>query len=117
MEINTIILNDKKYVLVEEERYQQMLALISDHHPSAEEPSYLPANEERLPHEMVKRLCAENPLRVWREYRGFSGRQLATAAGISPAYLSDIETGRKDGSIAVLKRLAALLRVDVDDII
>ena len=94
--------------------------------------SYLPANEERLPHEMVKRLCAENPLRVWREYygfsreyrgfsheyRGFSMEQLAAAAaGISPAHLSDLEQGRRALSPAVLKRLAALLRVDVDDII
>nr|WP_315181123.1 helix-turn-helix transcriptional regulator [uncultured Cardiobacterium sp.] len=75
------------------------------------------AQEERLPHEMVKRLCEENPLRVWREYRGFSGRKLAAAAGISSAYLSDIENGNKDGSISVLKRIAEILRVDVDDII
>jgi hypothetical protein len=72
---------------------------------------------EQLPHEMVKRLCEENPLRVWWEYRGFSGRKLAAAAGISSAYLSDIENGNKDGSISVLKRIAEILRVDVDDII
>lgn len=85
--------------------------------PPAPAPGYRPAHEERLPHDLVKRLCTENPLRVWREYRGLSGRQLAISAGISPAQLSDIENGHKDGSIAVLKRLAALLRVDVDDII
>lgn len=79
--------------------------------------SYLPANEERLPHEMVKRLCAENPLRVWREYRGFSMEQLAAVAGISSIYLSDLEQGRRALSPTVLKRLAALPRVDVDDII
>ena len=79
--------------------------------------SYVPANEERLPHEMVKRLCAENPLWVWREYRGFSMEQLAAVAGISSIYLSDLEQGRRALSPAVLKRLAALLRVDVDDII
>lgn len=79
--------------------------------------SYLPANAERLPHEMVKRLCAENPLRVWREHRGFSMEQLAAAADISPAHLSDLEQGRRALSPTVLKWLAALLRVDVDDLI
>lgn len=118
MELNTIVLNDKKYVLLEENRYQTMLDIVEDR-ITAEQLKALAhaAQEERLPHEMVKRLCEENPLRVWREYRGFSGRKLAAAAGISSAYLSDIENGNKDGSISVLKRIAEILRVDVDDII
>jgi transcriptional regulator with XRE-family HTH domain len=33
------------------------------------------------------------------------------------SYLSEIETGKKAGSIAVLKRLAAALGVTVDDVI
>lgn len=39
-------------------------------------------------------LDGENPIRVWREYRGLSQRQLAEAAGISTPYLSQIESGK-----------------------
>ena len=42
---------------------------------------------------------------------------LAEAAGISQSYLSDIENGKKDGSIKVLKRIAQVLNADLDLII
>lgn len=118
MEMNILTLNDKKYILVEEERYYSMLDIVENRVTEEELKALVHStSQERLPHEMVKRLCEENPLRVWREYRGFTGRKLAEAVGISSAYLSDIENGKKDGSIAVIKRIAEVLRVDVDDII
>lgn len=54
-------------------------------------------DEERIPASVINRLYLDNepPLRVWREYRGFTGRKLAEAVGISSAYLSDIENGKK----------------------
>jgi transcriptional regulator with XRE-family HTH domain len=71
--------------------------------------------DELVPSEIVDRLLGgENPVKVWREHRGLSARQLATAADLSPAYLSEIETGRKDGSVAVLKKIARALAVDLD---
>jgi transcriptional regulator with XRE-family HTH domain len=33
------------------------------------------------------------------------------------AYLSEIETGKKPGSVAALKRLAKVLGVDIDDLV
>jgi transcriptional regulator with XRE-family HTH domain len=55
-------------------------------------------------------------VRVWREHRGLSGRALAREAGISVAYLSRIETGRKPGSFAAMARLARALHVDMEDL-
>lgn len=73
--------------------------------------------DELVPSEIVDRLLGnENPIKVWREYRGMSARQLAEKADLRPAYLSEIETGRKDGSVAVLKKIAMALLVDLDDI-
>lgn len=119
--MNTLILDDKKYVLVQETDYQAMMDIVEGHADSAlaYELTARLNDEERIPAEIVNRLYLnhENPLRVWREYRGLNGRQLAEAVGISSAYLSDIETGKKDGSIAVMKRLAEVLRVDIDDIV
>lgn len=73
--------------------------------------------DESIPGEFVHRLIdRENPIRVWRDYRGLSGKDLAAAAGISAAYLSELETGKKEGSIAVYRAIAKALKRDLDDL-
>ena len=73
--------------------------------------------EEIVPAPIAHRLIdGENPVRVWREHRGLSGRALAQAAGISAAYLSQIERGARKPSVSVLRRLAQALGVTLDDI-
>ena len=62
-------------------------------------------------------LDGESPVRIWREFRGLKARELAEAAGMSAAYLSDIETNRKPGSARALQRLAKALRVDMDELV
>lgn len=58
----------------------------------------------------------ENPVRVWREFRGLKAVALARAAGISPAYLSEIETGKKDGTFRTMAAVARVLGVSLDDL-
>ncbi len=58
----------------------------------------------------------ENPVRVWREFRGLKAVALARAAGISPAYLSEIETGKKDGTFRTMASVARVLGVSLDDL-
>jgi DNA-binding XRE family transcriptional regulator len=73
--------------------------------------------EELIPAEYVNRMLdGENKIRVWREYRGLTVKALAEAAGVTPAYLSQIETGAREGTLATLKKLSAALRVIIDDI-
>lgn len=73
--------------------------------------------EDALAVEMVERLLAgESPVRVWREHRAMTARALAAAADVDPAYLSQIETGKKPGSIKTLRALARALAVDLDDL-
>lgn len=74
--------------------------------------------EEVVPAEIVRRLIAgENKIKVWRTHRGLSGRDFAAAVGISAPFLSQLETGKKEGSVSVMKKIAAVLRVDLDDIV
>jgi len=73
--------------------------------------NYLSAREAR------RLLDGESPVKVWREKRGRSQRELATAAGVSAGYLAEIETGRKPGSAAALARLAKALQVQIEDLI
>jgi DNA-binding Xre family transcriptional regulator len=73
---------------------------------------------EVVPLAMVDRMLAgESPIRVWREHRGMRAKALAAAAGISATYLSEIETGKRDGTISTIKRIAEALDVTVDDLI
>lgn len=73
----------------------------------------------RIPLEVTKRIMAgESPIKVYRDWRGMTQKQLARAAGIaSPVYLSQIETKRRKGSADVLRRIARALNVDMDDVV
>ena len=74
--------------------------------------------DEMVPAAVVDRLLAgENRIRVWREHRGLSARELARRAGISAAYVSELESGRKNGRVEPLQRLAVALGVDLDDLV
>ncbi|MEX8494058.1 helix-turn-helix domain-containing protein [Sphaerotilus sp.] len=54
-----------------------------------------------------------SPLRAWREHRGMTLQALANAAGLSRAYVSQIEGGKRTGSAATLAKLAQALGVSV----
>lgn len=62
-------------------------------------------------------LDGENPVKVWREYRGLTQQQLAEVAEISTPYLSQIETGKRTGTTDVLLAVAKALGVTLDDIV
>lgn len=73
---------------------------------------------ELIPAEFANRIIdGENRVRVWREFRGMSARDLAAAAELSAPYISEIESGKKDGSVAAMKKIAAALKVDLDDLV
>jgi len=70
---------------------------------------------EVFPFEVAERILdGGHPVTVFREHRGFSARGLAEAAGIAPSYLSEIETGKKPGSLDAMARIAAALKVPLD---
>ena len=59
----------------------------------------------------------EHPVRTWRLQRKLSLNELARMAGVARAYLSEIETGKKPGSVAAFQRIARALGVDIDDLV
>jgi len=62
-------------------------------------------------------LDGENPIKVWREYRGLTQQALADMAGIGKPYLSQIETNKRTGTKEVLLAIAKALKVTLDDIV
>ena len=74
--------------------------------------------EELIPGEVVYALLdGENAIRVWRQYRGMTQRQLAKVAEISVPYLSQLELGKRKGSTSVLSAIARGLDLTLDDLI
>jgi len=76
------------------------------------------AGEAMVPADIVHRISAgEHPIRVWRRHRGIKAGELARRAGISQAYLSEIEGGKKSGSFKVMSAIAQALELDIDDLV
>ncbi len=74
--------------------------------------------EEAFPLALAERLLAgAHPIKVFREYRGMTQAELGRQAGLSPMYISQIETGRRGGSTKALRRIAAALDIDLADLV
>ncbi|CUS05008.2 Transcriptional regulator, XRE family [Candidatus Promineifilum breve] len=103
--------------------YETYLRLVEDAEMLADVRDYdaaiqaIAEGEELIPAEVVYALLdGANPIRVWREYRGLSQGELAAKVGISPSYLSQLESGKRDGTMEVLSAVAAALDVTLDDL-
>ncbi len=74
--------------------------------------------EEAFPLNVAERLVAgAHPIKVFREFRGMTQAELARQVGLSPMYISQIETGRRGGSTKALRRIAAALEIDLADVV
>lgn len=71
--------------------------------------------KKNLPNDILDQLAAqqESPVKIIRKHRGYTQAELAKEAGLSRPYLTEIETGKKDGSIRAMKALAEVLDVTV----
>ena len=68
-----------------------------------------------LPKQVVDRLAAgESPVRVLREWRDVPQMYLSFKTGLSQGYISDLETGRRNGTAAALRLVADMLKVPLD---
>jgi DNA-binding XRE family transcriptional regulator len=92
------------------EAYEDMLDIIAFDEAKKRE-------EEHFPKELVDRLIAgDHALRVYREYRGMTQQKLANASGVSRDMIAMIETGKKNGSLATIKKLASALEIEIEDL-
>jgi DNA-binding XRE family transcriptional regulator len=79
-------------------------------------------NEEIFPAELGVKLTeaawsGRSLVPVWRVYREMTQTALAETSGVNRVYLSEIESGKKPGSVEALKRIAEALRIGFDDLV
>ena len=75
-------------------------------------------NSESFPFDLVKRIAdGENTIKAYREYRKISQNALAKKLKVSRQYISQIEAGERKGTATLLKRIAKILKVDLDDLV
>lgn len=108
-----------EFAVIPYKDYQHFLELLEDEVDAravAEfHESYAAGREFLVPDEIVRReLAGESPIKLWREHRGLTQQELAKLAGISKPYLSQIETGKRQGTVETLSALARSLDVPLD---
>jgi DNA-binding XRE family transcriptional regulator len=109
---------EPEYAVIPYAEYQEMSRLCAAMRDIENYDAALADEGEVIPHEIMRRLVAgDSPILLWRWHRGLSRTELAQQAAIDKTYLLQLESGRKTGSVAVLKRLAAVLSVDLDDLV
>lgn len=75
-------------------------------------------DEELVPSEIVERILnGANRIRVWREYRGLTSKALAEKAGLAQGFVSQIETGKREGTVETLRKIASALSLTIDDLV
>jgi mRNA-degrading endonuclease RelE of RelBE toxin-antitoxin system len=68
-----------------------------------------------LPKDVVDRIAnGENPVRVLREWRDITQMYLSFKTNLSQGHISDIENGRRTGTVAALRLIANVLKVPLD---
>jgi DNA-binding Xre family transcriptional regulator len=122
MSVQYIDTKDGRLVVLPEEEYKRLTEAAEDLEDIALYDAAMrkaaAGDDERVPHEIVKRLVAgRNPIMVWREHRGLKAKELAERAGISAPYLSQLESGEREASLDVIKKIAAALDVAIDDLV
>ena len=112
----------ERMVVLDEIEYERLVNALEDAEDDAAvrgfEEKLASGEEELIPAEYVYRMLdGENRVAVWREFRGMTSKRLADAAGITQSYLSQIETGKRDGTIGTMKKIAEALAVSIDDLV
>jgi DNA-binding XRE family transcriptional regulator len=100
MKHDLLHIQGKPYVLIPLHEYRAMVSSDSD---------------TGLPDDILDAIVAgeESPIKILRKHLGLTQTALAKKSGISRPYLTEIETGKKDGSIRAMKALAEVLGVNV----
>ena len=121
MRIEKITRNGRYFVVLPMDRFKKLLddaEMLADVKAYDAVKARIERGEEELiPLELTeRRLAGESTLKIWREYRGLTQAALAKTSKVSRSMIAAVEAKHKKGGVATLKKLAAALKVDLDDL-
>lgn len=103
-----------KFVLLPVKEYERLCRNMETSADIAVYNAAMARKEEGFPKRLFDKIDeGRSAVTVFREYRRMKQSELAKASGITEAYLSQIESGKRKGS-AVLKKIAKALRVPME---
>lgn len=99
MDYDLLHIQGKPYVLLPLHEYRSMTSTQN--------------TDSDLPDDILDQVSAkqQSAIKIIRKYRGLTQAELAEAAGLSRPYLTEIETGKKNGSLKALTLIANVLDV------
>ncbi len=108
-----------EFAVISYEDYQHFLDLLEDEADSRVvadfHEKYIVGKEFLIPGEIIRReLAGESPIKLWREHRSLTQQELAKRVGISKPYLSQLETGKRQGTVETISAVARELDVPLD---
>ena len=111
----------EKLVVLSEAEYETLRLSKEDLLDSLAIQKALEEQEDKptMPHELVKQLLSGDlsPLAAWRQAAGLTQQELETQAGVRKATISEIENGKLDPRLSTLEKIAAVLGLEIDDIV
>ncbi len=111
-----------EWAVIPYSEYQKIYEALEDAEDARDIEKHLSAIEEgteiTVPGEITFAILeGTSPIRAWREYKQIKMNELAKKVGISAAYLSQIENGKRNPTIDTLKAIAAELDIEVEMLI
>lgn len=108
--------NGKKAVILSLESYNKIQSQLEE---LEDIKSYITEKNnpgETIPIELVEELVMRNDskISIMRKYRGYSVKELSKLADITDSYLSQIESGKRKGTIDIYKKLGKILDIDLE---
>lgn len=101
--------------VVPKKTFDKLLAMAENAEDIQAVKDFNASHEETFPSELVDRLIdGENPIKVYREYRGFTQNKLGGLVGLDQSYINQIEKGKRKGTAKNLKKIAEALKIEVD---
>lgn len=120
MTVQIVKIAGQKIAMLPFEDYQKLIDVAeekADEQAAEDAATRRDAGEEYLPVELADRIMdGENPLRVWRTYRGLTQGQLGQEVSRQAAFISKLESGEAEGGVGLWARLADALGVTIEDI-
>ncbi|WP_246725048.1 helix-turn-helix domain-containing protein [Beijerinckia sp. L45] len=112
----------ERLIVLTETDYNRLVEAVDDMADRAAVDSFhrkvASGEEELVLAEIADRILnGENRIRVCREHRGLTSQSLADRTGVAQAFLWQIETGAREGTIETLRKIAAALSLTIDDLV